>query len=81
MSAAIVSVRVSEEDKEALEKLASVTGKSKSSLVAEAIHSYVELNAWQMSVVRQRLEAADRHEYASRERVRAVFAKWGVDAD
>ncbi|MGD9788730.1 MAG: CopG family ribbon-helix-helix protein [Sulfuricellaceae bacterium] len=81
MGAAIVSVRVSEEDREALEKLASVTGKSKSSLVAEAIRSYVELNAWQMSVVRQRLEVADRQEYASRERVRAVFAKWGVDAD
>jgi Predicted transcriptional regulator len=81
MGAAVVSVRVSEEDKEALEKLASVTGKSKSSLVAEAIHSYVEMNAWQVSVIRERLEAADRQEYASRERVKAIFAKWGADAD
>lgn len=81
MPATTLSIRISEHDKEFLEKLAGLTGQSKSHLAAEAIKSYVEMNEWQIDVIKERLAAADRQEYASRERVKATFAKWGVNAD
>lgn len=81
MTATTLSIRVSEHDKEFLEQLARITGQSKSQLAAEAIKSYVEMNEWQINVIKERLAAADRQEYASRERIRATFAKWGVNAD
>ena len=77
----ILSVRISDHDRETLEKLADATGSNKSRLAAEAIRSYVEMNEWQTKVIRERLSAADRQEYASRERVKAVFEKWAGDAD
>ena len=34
-----------------------------------------------LAAVERGIEAADRGEFASPERMRAMFAKWGVDAD
>lgn len=80
-SSTVLSVRINQEDEASLRQLAEATGASKSKLVAEAIHSYVEMNEWQTKVIRERLAIADRGEYASREQVKAMFAKWGVNAD
>lgn len=80
-NSSVLSVRINPEDEHALQQLAEITGSSKSKLVAEAIHSYVEMNDWQITVIRERLEIADRGEYASSEQVKAMFAKWGVNAD
>jgi predicted transcriptional regulator len=74
----VLSIRVNDHDAESLERLAEVTGSSKSSLAAEAIRAYVEMNEWQIEVIKKRLDMADRSEYASRERVKSVFEKWGV---
>ncbi len=80
VASAVLSVRINIEDEQALQQLAQVTGASKSKLVAEAIHHYVEINDWQTKLIRERLEIADRGEYASRDQVKAMFAKWGVNA-
>jgi predicted transcriptional regulator len=80
-SSTVLSVRINPEDEASLRQLAEATGSSKSRLVAEAIHSYVEMNDWQTKIIRERLAIADRGEYASREQVKAMFAKWGVNAD
>ena len=80
-SSTVLSVRINEADEASLRQLAEITGSSKSSLIAEAIHNYVEMNDWQIKVIRERLVIADRGEYASREQVKAMFAKWGVNAD
>lgn len=81
MSIATLSVSISEHNKKFLEKLASLTGKSEDLIAADAIKKYVGVNERQIEVIRERLAAADRSEYASDEQVRATFAKWGVNAD
>ncbi|MFM9912012.1 MAG: CopG family ribbon-helix-helix protein [Methylophilaceae bacterium] len=79
-SSSVVSVRINAEDEASLRQLAEATGSNKSKLVAEAIHHYVEINDWQTKLIRERLEIADRGEYASRDQAKAMFAKWGVNA-
>ena len=81
MSNATLSVNISTHDKAILEKLASLTGQSEAHIAAEAIKKYVGVNERQIEVIRERLAAADRQEYASDERVQAAFTKWGVNAD
>ena len=81
MSTATLSVSISEHDKEFLKKLANLTGQSEACIAAEAIKKYVDVNERQIEVIQERLAAADRHEYASDEQVKATFAKWGVNAD
>lgn len=77
----VISVRINDADKERLEAIAIATGASRSSLVAEAIRGYLDVNEYQAKLIQHRLELADKGEFASRERVNAAFAKWGIDAD
>lgn len=55
-----VSVRLDRETRDKLEALARTTRRSKSFLAAEAISSYVEVNAWQVEGIAQAIEKADR---------------------
>lgn len=80
-NSSVLSVRINAEDEQALQKLAEATGESKSRLAAQAIRTFVEMNEWQIALIKERLDAADRREYASAEQVKAMFAKWGVNAD
>lgn len=81
MAADVVSVRLSESDKSRLDDLVSQTGSSRSSLVAEAVRGYLDLNQYQTDLIRERLTLADQGAYASQARVKAAFARWGVDVD
>lgn len=81
MAADVVSVRLSESDKARLDELASQTGSSRSSLVAEAVRGYLDVNQYQIKLIRERVALADQGDFASRERVKAVFARWDVDVD
>ncbi|MDP2432570.1 MAG: ribbon-helix-helix protein, CopG family [Pseudomonadota bacterium] len=81
MAADVVSVRLSESDKARLDELASQTGSSRSSLVAEAVRGYLDVNQYQIELIRERVALADQGEFANRERVKAAFARWGVDVD
>ena len=51
----VVTTRVSRETKARLSVLAKDTRRSESFLAAEAIESYVDLNAWQVGLVKRRL--------------------------
>lgn len=77
----VISIRIGAADKARLEAIAKATGASRSTLVAEAIRGYLDVNEYQTALIRSRVRLADKGEFASRERVKAVFAKWGVDAD
>lgn len=81
MAADVVSVRLSESDKARLDELASQTGSSRSSLVAEAVRGYLDVNQYQIDLIRERVALADQGAFASRERVKAAFARWDVDID
>ena len=76
MSASVLTLRLDDELKERLEKLAQSTRRSKSFLAAEAIREYVELNDWQISEIKKAVKEADRGEFASDREVRKVLSKW-----
>lgn len=74
----VLSVRVNEKDEQILTQMAVATGVSKSKLVAEAIHNYVEMNEWHRKVVAERIQMADRGEFATKERIDTLYSKYGV---
>lgn len=75
-----MTVRLDEEMKARLEKLASATQRSKSFLAAQAIQEFVKINEWQIRGVRAALKEADAGDFARDEEVRARAKKWKVNA-
>jgi len=71
-----VTLRLDDEVKIKLEKLAESTHRSRSFLAAEAIKAYVESNDWQIAEIHQALKEADAGDFASQQEVNAVVNKW-----
>jgi RHH-type transcriptional regulator, rel operon repressor / antitoxin RelB len=78
--ASTMSLRLDDDVKERLEKLADATQRSKSFLAAEAIRAYVETNEWQIGEIRKGVKEANAGDFASEADVRAVAKKWKVNA-
>jgi predicted transcriptional regulator len=76
-----MTIRLDDEVKERLDRLADATHRSKSFLAAEAIRAYVETNEWQIGEVRAALKEADAEDFASDKEVAAVARKWKVNAN
>lgn len=72
----VLTVRISAEHKERLERLASVTARTKSWLAAHAIESYLELQEWQIEEIRAGAREADAGDFATDEEVAAVIRTW-----
>jgi len=75
MDTAVLTLRVPAELKEQLDKLAIATHRSKSWLAGEAIRQYVDLEAWQISEIRQAIAEADAGDFASERELAAVVKK------
>ena len=75
-----MTIRLEDELKDRLERLAESTSRSKSYLAAQAIREFVELNEWQVSETRKALREADAGDFASDEEVDAVAATWTARA-
>lgn len=75
MESSVLTIRVSPETREQLEKLARATQRSKSYLAAEAIDRYLALEAWQVTEIEQALREADAGEFASGDELAAVLKK------
>lgn len=75
-----MTIRLDDELKQRLDKLADATHRSKSFLATEAIRDFVELNEWQVQEITAALVEADKGEFATEEQVAGVFKKWGVNA-
>ena len=75
-----MTIRLEDDAKARLDRLAESTRRSKSFLAAEAIRAFVEINEWQVAEIHQALREADAGEFASDEQMAALKAKWGVDA-
>lgn len=75
-----MTIRLEEEVKDRLDRLADSTNRSKSYLAAEAIRVYVETNEWQIAEVRAALKEADAGDFASDKEVAALAKKWKVNA-
>lgn len=76
-----MTIRLDDDLKLRLEKLADSTHRSKSYLATEAIRDFVELNEWQVHEIKTALTEADKGEFATDEAVASTFKKWGVNAN
>ncbi|MGH8222069.1 MAG: ribbon-helix-helix protein, CopG family [Woeseiaceae bacterium] len=71
-----MTIRLEDETRDRLDKLAESTQRSRSFLAAQAIRDYVELNEWQVREIREAIKEADRGEFASEAEVKRFFDNW-----
>jgi predicted transcriptional regulator len=76
-----VSGRVDKAVSDKLELLAKATARSRSFLIGEAIKTYVDDQSWQIKAIKKGVEQANQGKFASDEKVRKTFAKYGVNVD
>ena len=81
MKTATVSAKLDPKTAKKLELLVQATARSKSYLVAEAIETYVEDQAWQIEAIKEGLKEADEGKFATASQVKKTFKKWGVNED
>jgi RHH-type rel operon transcriptional repressor/antitoxin RelB len=81
MNSVSVSSRVDKAVSEKLDVLAKATTRSRSFLISEAIRVYVEDQSWQIVAIKEGVKQADQGKFASNDKVRKTFAKFGVNID
>ena len=75
-----MTVRLDDEVKDRLDRLATSTHRSKSFLAAEAIREFVENNEWQITEIEAALAEADAGKFATDRDLEALAGKWKVNA-
>jgi RHH-type transcriptional regulator, rel operon repressor / antitoxin RelB len=75
-----MTLRLEDDVKMRLDKLADATQRSKSFLAAEAIREYVENNEWQIREIKAALKEANAGDFASDAEVAALAKKWKLNA-
>ena len=75
METAILSLRVPQEVKEQLGKLAKATHRSQSFLGSDAIRRYIELESWQIAEIQQAVTEADEGDFATDDEFNAIVKK------
>lgn len=73
---ATMTIRLDDEVKNRLERLAESTQRSKSFLAAEAIREFVQNNEWQITEIRAALKEADAGDFATEREVATLATKW-----
>ncbi len=81
MKAQTVSARLDPDTAKKLELLVKATTRSKSYLVAEAIETYVDEQAWQIGAIRDGIKEADKGKFATDNEVKKTFKKWDLNED
>ncbi|MHB1684867.1 MAG: CopG family ribbon-helix-helix protein [Bacilli bacterium] len=76
-----MTVRIPAEIKDRLEALSEATDRSKAYLAAQAIEEFIEVQEWQIKAIQEGVQAANRGEFESGEKVKATFKKWGAHVD
>lgn len=71
-----MTLRLEDDVKERLDRLADATQRSKSFLAAEAIREFVDNNEWQIGEIKVALQEADAGDFASDLELAAVAKKW-----
>lgn len=75
METSVLTLRVPNDIKDQLGKLAEATHRSQSFLGAEAIRRYIELESWQIAEIQHALIEADAGDFASDEEFNAILKK------
>jgi len=81
VTAATLTVQLSEVDKERLEALAEATGRSESLLAAEAVTEYLALQEWQVSAIEAGIVSLDREGEIAHAAVRNWIGSWDTDEE
>ncbi|HEY7888684.1 MAG TPA: CopG family transcriptional regulator [Steroidobacteraceae bacterium] len=81
MSSVTITVRLEDEIKDRLARLAESTQRSKSFLASEAIREFIENNEWQIAETHAALKEADAGDFASGREVARLRKKWRLNAD
>ena len=71
------TVRIDAGVKRRLERLAKSTGRSRSSLAAEAISEYLGVNEWQATGIERAIASLERGEGVPHKRMRDWVDSWG----
>jgi predicted transcriptional regulator len=76
-----LSVRVAPRIRDQLERLSDATGRTKSFLAAEAIESYLALQAWQVKAIKEAVKKADSKDakFIDHDQVSAWLESWGSE--
>ena len=75
MAYTITSIRLPDELRKKIERLAQATGRSKSFLMQEAIAQYVENESWQIAEIEEGLRADDAGEHVPAAEMEAFWAR------
>ena len=71
-----MTIRLEDETKDRLDKLADATQRSRSFLAAEAIRHYIELNEWQIREIHDALKESESGDFASDDEAKRFFDGW-----
>ena len=77
MSSTTVTIRIEPGVRKRLEKLAKSTGRRRSSIVAEALNEYLDMNEWQVEGVKKAVASLDRSGGIRHEDVKEWVNSWG----
>ena len=75
-----LTIRLSDEQKQQLDRLAESTGRSRAFHADQAIRRYLAEEAWQIQETLEGIEEAEAGDFATDEEMAESFAKWGVNA-
>lgn len=75
-----MTIRVEDEVRDRLERMAEATHRSKSFLASEAVRFYLDINEWQIAETLAGLREADAGDFATAGEVDALMARWTTDA-
>jgi predicted transcriptional regulator len=76
MSKDVISFRIDDGNKEAVDLLAKEMDRDRSYVLNEAIRCYLEIQNWQVEHIKRAIAKADAGEFAPDEEVDAAFARW-----
>jgi len=71
-----MTIRITEDVKQRLNKLAQASHRSKSFLAADAIQQYLQQNEWQLNEIKQAITEADNDDFATDKEVTTMMEKW-----
>jgi RHH-type transcriptional regulator, rel operon repressor / antitoxin RelB len=75
-----LTIRLPDQIKSQLDKLAKLTGRSRAFHAQEALTRYLEEEAWQVQEIKQAVKEADAGDFAADVEVSRVMKKLGIDA-
>ncbi len=72
----IITFRLDQEKKKALDAIAATMQRDRAYVLTEAVDEFIELHHWQLAHIQKGIEQADESHFASEEEVQAAFKKW-----